>query len=305
MKFYFHLQFSRLKRHIKDAGANPIIVLIILPILFILGSNQLFLKIDYAKYIYMFIALATVNTNGNVKRNNFLNNIFKVALYREIRIIENVIFAFPFVLYLIYQQHFAISLSTLIISILLSFFNNNSSLNLVIPTPFYKRPFEFVIGFRNTFWIFIISYGLTVISISVDNFNLGVFGLIITFLTCMGFYSTVEPDFYVWIHSQKVKKFLFSKLKTILLFSFGLSLPIVVSLVMFYPENWWLIIIFEILGLLIIIINMLGKYAYFPSEINIIQALAIIFSVLFPPLIFIVLPYFFTKSINNLSRILK
>lgn len=305
MKFYFSLQFLRLKRHIDEAGANSIFVLLILPLLFVFGANQLFIRLDYAEYIFCAFALVFVNMNGNAKRNDFLKNSFRLLNYKKIRVIENSLFVTPFVLFLLYQHQFLFSLILIFLSIILSFFNKVNAFNFAIPTPFYRYPFEFIVGFRNTFYVFIMSYTLTIIAVSVDNFNLGIFGLIVSFLTCMSYYSMVEPIFYVWNYSCNPKIFLLKKIEIILLYCLLISLPILILLIVFYPENWWIILIFEVLGLLIVIINMLGKYAYFPSEINIIQALAIIFCVLLPPLMLVVIPYFFTKSSNNLKRLLK
>ncbi|MBK7030860.1 MAG: hypothetical protein IPH45_17355 [Bacteroidales bacterium] len=56
-----------------------------------------------------------------------------------------------------------------------SFTTHNSRWNFTIPTPFSKHPFEFAVGFRKTFLAWLFAYFLTIMAISVGNFNLGVF----------------------------------------------------------------------------------------------------------------------------------
>jgi len=43
------------------------------------------------------------------------------------------------------------------------------------------------------------AYFLTIMGISVGNFNLGVFSLLVIFLTSFSFYTQPDSQFYVWI----------------------------------------------------------------------------------------------------------
>jgi hypothetical protein len=47
----------------------------------------------------------------------------------------------------------------------------------------------------------------------------------------------------------------------------------------------------------------LAKYSAYPDEIHLTIGVIIAFTILFPPLILVVIPYFYTKSINNLKFI--
>ena len=223
----------------------------------------------------------------------------------KIRLIENLLVSTPFVLFLLYKQQYIIAFSVYAISSLLSLFNKVNRFDFVIPTPFFKFPFEFTSGFRKTFWIYLLAYILTYISISVDNFNLGIFSLIITFLTSMSFYFNQESIFYVWIHSSEPTGFLWEKIKIAVFYSILISIPISLSLIIFFPDRALIVIIFEILGVLFVLTSLLGKYAYYPLEISLIPGFAIGFSILFPPLLLAIIPYFYSKSKQNLGSILQ
>jgi len=304
MKYYFLLQFKRLTRFIKESGLNPYLGLLLGTLLFVALSYILFLKIGYAGYIYPIIALGIINMLGNIQRNDFLKNCFSLNDYKKVRLTENLIAATPFFLFLIFKHEYIIALSFYVGAASLSFFNKINRFNFALPTPFYKHPFEFIVGFRKTYLLLLLSYILTYIAISVDNFNLGVFALIITFLTCINFYTKPEPLFYVWIYSKKPGEFLRSKIKTATIHSILLSFPIMLFLILFNIDKTHFVLIFGILGVLYVITSLLGKYAYYPSDVNLTQGFVIAFCILFPPLLLIVIPYFYSRSKQNLDSTL-
>lgn len=305
MNYYLLLQYKRLSRFLKESGLSPYLGILILFTLFIILSHKIFQKIQYAEYIYPIIGLSVINFLGNIKRNKFLKSCFTIANYRKIRVIENFIATIPFALFLLYEQKYALTLGFIIVGIILSFFNKVNRFNFVLPTPFYKHPFEFVVGFRKTYLLFLISYTLAFISILVDNFNLGIFALIITFLTCLNFYTKPEPLFYVWCHSSNSKNYLKTKIKTAFIYSFYLSFPILVPLTLFNFDKTYFVLIFEALGMLYVITSLLAKYAYYPSEFNLIQGFVLAISILFPPVLLIVIPRLYSRARQNLSMILK
>jgi len=88
-----------------------------------------------------------------------------------------------------------------------------NQLNYTIPTPFYKKPFEFIIGFRTAIGMIGFAYFLTIMGISVGNFNLGIFSLLVVFLTSFSFYAQPDSQFYVWIFSHSSATFLLDKIK--------------------------------------------------------------------------------------------
>jgi hypothetical protein len=66
--------------------------------------------------------------------------------------------------------------------------------------PLYKYPFEFTVGFRTNYFMFFITYFLAIMAIHVDNFNLGIFSLILVFLSCSAILQIQKNEFYVLFH---------------------------------------------------------------------------------------------------------
>lgn len=305
MKYYFLLQYERLKRFITYSGINFFLAIIIAIVGFILLSHLIFGKINYAEYVYAASCIFFVNLLGKHDRNNFLKTIYTKSNYRKIRLIENSLAAIPFVLFLVYNQNYLTAICLLVLAVIFSFFNTLKRIYYAFPTPFYKRPFEFIAGFRKFFWLFLLSYILTIIAIEVDNFNLGIFAILITAFTCVGFYNKSEPSFFVWIYNTTPTGFLKQKSVTAIFFYSLLCLPIVITLIIFNLNYWYITLIFYFIGNLYVLVSLLGKYAYFPSEINVIQGFAIGFSIAFPPLLVIIIPIFYSKSKQKLSAFLK
>ena len=295
------------KRKLSD-GSRPIVgyLLALFILLIFAGFSMLLLssKLTYAPYIYAFISLSFTLKLSEIKRNDFLKIHFGDKQYRKVRILENLIIAMPFFVFLVYKQYFYLAIVLVAITILIALLSFKVTYNFTIPTPFYKNPFEFTVGFRNTFFMFFIAYGLAIIAIKVDNFNLGVFALGIVFLTILGYYLKPENEYFVWSYSCTPAKFLFTKIKIALLFSFCLSLPVLILLSVFYFEHIGVLLGCTFLAFMYQTTLILAKYSTYPEEMGIIQM--IIFAIgLFPPMLIIIIPLFAHQSVNKLKKFLK
>jgi hypothetical protein len=305
MKEYFQLQFRRQIRMIRDFGTNPFFGILVGIGVFIWVSFILFKKVSFPQYFYSFICLVMVSTAGEKSRNEFLQTIFTKNKYHYARLLENAIFATPFFIFLLFKNQPWIASATIVLSGISSFFNSRTKSSFVIPSPFSKRPFEFTIGFRRTFWLLAIMLTLTVISIVYSNFNLGIFCLLGLFLVCLTYYSGQEPVFYVWIYSKTPKEFLKNKIKTALRYSFLMSLFIAIPLAVFNSANIWLILLIVLIGQLNMILIVVGIYSNYPVRLNLIQNIQIAIGILFPPFLLYAIPNLYTQSVRRLNAILK
>jgi hypothetical protein len=287
VKEYFSLQYKMTYRRLRDAGVEPIFAYIFLPIGFYGLSIFLFKKSDFAEYIYIFFALNVISILSEARRIEFLNVCFGDEQFKKIRITENLILSIPFVLFLIYKQFFIHTLFILLASIILALVKFRTKFNYTIFTPFSKRPFEFTTGFRNMFPLFIIAYLLAVFAIS------------------MGFYLNPENEYFVWIYGMNPKKFLFSKMKTAILFSSTLVLPIVILLSVIFPKNIGFLFLFISFGWAFLVCTIVTKYSFYPNEITIPQILLLGLCIGLPPMLVILIPYMFLKAENRLKKILK
>ena len=203
-----------INRRFKDAGVEPWLAYIILIVAFIGLSFYLFHKTEFAGYIYELFPLMLAGKLSESRRTEFIKICFGDRKLKEIRILENLIIATPFLIILIFKQQIIPAGILIILTILLALANFRTPVSLTIPTPFSKRPFEFATGFRNSFYLVFAAYALTIIAVSVGNFNLGIFSMLLVFAITLGYYAKPENSYYVWSFSLSPKMFLIRKIKT-------------------------------------------------------------------------------------------
>lgn len=305
MREYFELQYRMINRKFKDAGLEPLLAHLILIVGFIGLSVYLFSKTEFAEYIYLFLALTFIGKLSETRRVEFLKICFGDTQAKKIRATENLICIIPFLTFLIYKQFFISASLLLTLTATLAIINFRTNFNFTIWTPFSKRPFEFTVGFRKTFFFFLVAYALAVIAVFVNNFNVGVFAMLLVFAITISYYTKLEPEYYVWIYNVDAKNFLFSKIKTAILFSALLSLPIAIALAIFFRQNIGILSLFFLGGWMFLIGVIVSKYSAYPDDMNITQGILLALCILFPPILIILIPYLFKKSENSLQSLLK
>jgi hypothetical protein len=216
MKDYFYLQYIMTNRKIKEAGLPPLLGYLFVLIAFVLLSAYVFQKTDFAKYLVILISLSSIFKLSENTRADFLLSTFGDKIKMQIRILENSILCLPFVLLLLYKSCFLEASMLFLCSLLLSLFTLQSAFHFTIPTPFSNNPFEFSTGFRKSFFLFPIAYALTFMAIKVDNFNLGLFSMLLIFLIAMSYYPTPENEFFVWVHADSPRSFLKKKMMVVI-----------------------------------------------------------------------------------------
>lgn len=139
--------------------------------------------------------------------------------------------------------------------------NGKTFLSIVIPTPFGRYPFEFLLGFRNGGLIGVIFYYTTAMSIIHDNFSLGAVSLACIYLICIFFYTQKEDVFYIWQYNISPKLFLWKKIKVGIKYSTIASLPIFIGLSFFMPTKIVILLLIIVAGYLYFIAAIIAKYA--------------------------------------------
>jgi hypothetical protein len=304
MKDYFYLQFVMTNRKIKDAGLNPLLGYILALTAFFLLSEYIFNKTEFAKYLIILTFISVQFKISEKSKTDFLLSAFGDKTKLKIRVLENFILCVPFISLLIYKSFLFEAGILFLCSIILAFFSFYSNYTLTIPTPFSKRPFEFSTGFRKTFFIFPIAYTLTAIAINVDNLSLGIFSFLLVFLTFLSYYFKPEQEYYVWVHSETPKVFLKNKVLNASKNAIIIAIPILLSLLIFYPSEFELILLSFLIGLLFLWSVILAKYSAYPGEMNLQEGILIAFSVYFPPLLLCNIAFFYIKSIRKLKYLL-
>ena len=294
-----------LNRQLTEWGIEPMIGYVVGLFAFIGLSTKLFEKTQFAEYIYVVLALSLVIKLNEVNRNDFLKLCYSKTEYIKIRLVENLIVSTVFISFLLFQEKYLSSILLFISVCLFSLIDLKSKSRFTLPTPFYKHPFEFTVGFRSNYFIYFFAYFLTFMSISVDNFNLGIFSLILTLLSCLNYYTNSEDEFYVWIFSLTPKEFIRYKLKNIIQYSTILCLPIIISLSLFFYTKMDIILGFQFLGYLFIFTTMLAKYSVFPEKLNIRFGIVFALTLWLPLLLLLIIPYLYTQSTKKIKEILQ
>ena len=305
MNYYFKLQYQRLLRTSSDNGSNFYLGLLVILTLFSLGSVALVHYFEWASLVYLILQLILLNIIGNRAHFTLLAQLFEKKEHFKIRIIENFIFALPFLVFFMIYNEMQFALMSIIFSLILAVSKGFSLNARPIPTPFPKRPFEFTSGFRLN-WLFIVLVTtVSIIALIVDNVNLGVVCVFLSNLLCIRAYAIHEPKEILWLSNSSPASFLIQKMWTGIFQSLVLTLPFAVTLAFFYPEMALIILIAESLGLLYIVTALLAKYAFYPDETSLTGGFMLAFSILLPPALVITIPYLYTSAKSNLDPILK
>ena len=305
MKNYFYLQYKIINRSFVEFGLPISIGYLIVFVGFFIGSEKLFQEIDYASLIYMLLYVGLTLQLGNLNRNQFLKTCFSKRDYIKLRLLENYIIGLPFIFYLCYKLQFIAILVIVVIATLLIFIKFGDVFQKTLPTPFSKKPFEFTIGFRKTFFIFILLFFILFKAIEVSNLNLGLFSILACFAIIFSYYSYPETTYYVWNFSLAPKDFLWNKIRISLQYSTYFILPFVAILSFFSFKEIESILVFIFLGYVFLIAIVLAKYSAYPEKMNIVQGIFLAFCLYFPPFLVVVIPIFYFQAIKNLKRILK
>jgi hypothetical protein len=304
IRHYFQLQFSLLNRHISEFGLVPWLGYLLSALLFVGLSFFIYYRTVYAPYLLLFGAFSALLNMGERSRNDFLKTIYPISEYRKIRLFENGIIALPFLIILLVKSDYWVALSMALGAIMLAFVQFGRSGNFTLPTPFWHWPFEFAVGFRRTFLFHLLAYFLAFMAIMVGNFNLGVFSLVLVFMVSLTYYSEMEATYYVWINAQSPKSFLWNKIKTGLIYSTLLSLPIVIAVSLFNQEYIPIILAFQLLGYAYLTTIVLAKYSAFPNNMGLPQSILLALSFTMPPLLLFAVWHFYRQSTRKLQPML-
>ncbi|WP_321480475.1 hypothetical protein [uncultured Bacteroides sp.] len=300
MKQYFLIQLKRSTRFFSDNGLNPILGTIFAPLLFILISLAV-ISLNYGVYFYSGITLFITTELSEINRNEFLKNCFSRSSYIKIRILENILIILPFCFVLTYKGYYLIASILTIASILMSNINFNKINGFVLPTPFYKEPFEFAVGFRKTFIFFLFPYFLAYKAYEVDNFNLIYASYISILIIVITYYNDIEDAFFVWIFNMSARKFLLMKLLTASKYTIMLCMPILLFSVFGFPNKILIQCGLILVLILCITFTILLKYSAYPNRIGPSMAKILILGFFFPPLLLISLPILYHNSVNKLK----
>ncbi len=305
LMLYFTLQAKMIWRRVCGWGLNPYLTVLLVVAGYVFLSEMLFSKTEFAPQVLLLSMVALQMRLLNKNRNEFLALTFPANQFRVIRWLENILIALPFMISMIIHGALIEALIALVTSAILIFSTTKTRTSVVIPTPYAKRPFEFIVGFRNSYVLIVLAYLLFIGSYSFQNSNWGIVAFVFLTLLILNFFSKPEDEIFVWNYSKKPSSFLFHKILQSTRQSSLLMVPMIVALLFVYPQDYIKIISFLGLAFVYIITIILAKYSAYPNEMNVPQGVLIAMSLYFPPMLIVVIPYFYFQSSKNLHFILK
>jgi len=305
LKHYWSLQWLRIKRWFESKGIDVVLGISLIAIFFLGSSIMLFHSNSLAPWIDLAAAASFLVGMGDRQRVDLLKQTFSTKQFRQIRLSENLLVALPFTVFLLIQGLYVLTVALLVGASVLSLLSSRLSANKVLPTPFKKLPFEPIVGFRKTFLVLLGILFLIIKAIQVGNYNLGIVSYGATFLTMMSYYSKPEPKFFVWIFDRTSKIFLRSKLFQCLFAAAILTSPMLISLAFAFPSMLKATLAITVLGYFMLGSIIFAKYSAYPSEMSILEGLLYAVGLSFPPLLLIIIPIFYKKSLRNLNPILE
>ena len=301
IKVYFNLQKKLISRQIREFGLHPVVAIFLGMLVFSIFSWIVYTKTNYANYVILGFYVYYLTVLSDLRRDEFLQSILNRKQFVGVRMFENFIFYIPFLVVLLCYNNFSTACIGMAISILMGLNPIKRTASLTIPTPFYKKPFEHIVGFRNFILIIFLAYILCVISIQVNNFNLGIFSMVLISLISMSFYNLPEESYFVWMYNISPYQFLIKKLQEGIFHHFILIIPSFLILLYFNPSQILIILIVYLISILYLSFMIIAKYANYPKQISIPQSILIIMSFLIPPILLYTFPLFFKRSIRQLT----
>ncbi len=304
MNYHFELQLTRLKRWFAYIGIHPLAGTAVASLLFIVMAQVLFYKTSYAPYLLIGIGMSINIKLGEARRNEMMHLLHGKTTSRQIRVYENLIVATPFILYLLYETQWWMSIVMLILAVGSALLKFRQGINWTIPTPYRKLVFEYTRGFRKNLWLIILLYFVFGQSIVVQNFNLSIVCLIALSLLGMSFMMKIEQHYFIWLYRESAQSFLLLKWRISIIAMTILTLPILIMVLYTYPDQWILILSVYLVGLLYQGFGILAKYSSYPRELSLVKSIIFVISLLFPPLMVLISLQYYRQSEHKLYPML-
>jgi len=304
LQFYFSLQIKRLKRYIQSLGIPVLLGLLLLPLLFGALVYGVYLKLPEPSWCLTGLFLLALLQMASRKRLDYLTTLFEKRDYIQVRLIENVLVAIPFMLVLFFMQSWWQLLALFALIAGLAVWKGTGMNQSRFPTPFSKLPFEAVQNFRKTWWVHPLLYVVLWQAMLVQNVNLAVALLFVGVLSSAAAIVQPEPAYFVWVFNKSSSRFLLYKWWNVFLSSALSNAPLTIALLIFFPAAFSLIVGVFAAAQLLLAAVLFGKYSCFPRELGLLESIILGLGFWLPPLMAICAAFFYRKAKNNLKTLL-
>ena len=301
MRAFFQIQQLRLHRYFRHLGIAPVPAYLLLGIMWLGGSLLFFERQPTAHWVYPLLFLLPLLSIQGSGHWEFFRQAMDRATFQRTRLLTSGLVGLPVAGMLLFQGHPLPALGYLGAALLIGGLPTIRISATTLPTPFGGHPFEFATGFRKTWPAYLVAYFLLFMTFRVDNGNLALAGTALLWLTYLAYYGLAEPQFYQWVFAGTAAQFLNQKMKTALLHAWTPLLPFL--LWSLWQSNYFIWVLgISGLGSGLLLAQLLAKYKSYPGPITLGAALLLFASLLFPPLLLILLPMWRSAAIRQLNR---
>lgn len=302
MKYYFTLQRQLLVRKSHELGLNPLLGLFLVLACGIVLPFFLTPIAPRSGWILVVMAAWLVLQNSRRDKFDFLQLQFGRRRAHTLLALENGGLILPILSFLVIQLLWFQALFLAVIIALFSWMPLRPLVQKAIPTPYSRHPFEFAAGFRRSWWIYL---GLTVWIIhgwSIGNGNLAFVGICLITLTQLANYLLPEDEVFIWNFAYTPSQFLWAKIRRAVGQQLYLSIPFFAGHIVCFPDRAWLLLLLLVVGTTLFALLISMKYARFPLELSVVEAVFFCTCIFFPPLLLVFVPMYFQRACRNLEN---
>jgi hypothetical protein len=302
--YYLLLELKLFNRKLLQIGFNLNLFWSIVPAIFILSALHIIQNGENSTWILVaFLTLLFQNKNSTLHQEFLDTNIGKGKIIL-IRLIRNLLLALPFVISMLYFGKVLHTLALIVIAMIGAYWLTPKLKPMIISTPFRKYPFEFIIGFRRYFWIWLLLIPTIYLSYTYQNDAIAIFVFAVILLVQLQFFSYQEPTWYIWNEAKSPTEFLFFKIKIGMICNFiSITIPTLILFIVL-PNSFLLIVSIWAFSFVLCAFSILNKYAYIPNQLAALQGFLFTLNLIFPPLLLFSIPYLFKKAEQNLKHFL-
>ncbi|VTQ04800.1 hypothetical protein [Sphingobacterium daejeonense] len=300
---YFKLQYRIISRSFEEFGFNKYLLVPVILAFYISLFYFISLSPSWGVYLVSLLNFQWLFALSGFNRNEFLRNTFETKDFHFIRLLENFTVSIGTIIVITISDNYLLVGILLALCVLFVFISTNSIWSNRIPTPFTRKPFEFIIGFRSTWLLIVLLYSIAVIGLVYNNQNLALVSMFVICLCSAFYYQEPEPYMIFWNQDRKPVEFIWYKIKRGIIQLSILLIPLVILQILFFPSELYKPILVWGLGILLIPFTISLKYAAYPEKVGISEGIILALCLAFYPLILAIIPYYYFKAIANLKKI--
>lgn len=263
----------------------------------------LYVKSVYAPYLVAGIALAVAGSCQRQATRIMMTHIADRRLILQLQALESMALVLPWSFLLLYHGDWIIALLTVVLAGLAVFMSRMTTSRVMI-TPFGRRPFEGIVGWRQFWPVLGLLLVFMAIAHQVGNINFALVSYLGVGATFLFFYEKLEPSYFTWLYTYSPAEFLFHKIRFAWINYAVVALPLGLLLTLVMGADVGITLLVFGLSSAYIMLMVLAKYSSYPHSISLPFGMLFGLSIVFPFVLPVVAYIFYRQSTKKLRSLL-